>query len=53
MDSNTSIFKRRIERHGRTPGFKDSNVNKLVTTDQTDIRLKAEDGRGKMEFDSE
>ena len=27
-----------------TPGFKDSNVNKLVTSDQTNIRQETEDG---------
>ena len=32
-------IQRRSERYGRTPGFKDSNVNNLVTTDQTNITL--------------
>ena len=31
-------IQRRSERHGRTPGFKDSNVNNLMTIDQTNIR---------------
>ena len=35
---------RKTERYGRTPGFKDSNVNNLVATDQTNIRRKMEDG---------
>ena len=36
-------IQRRSERHGRTPGFKYSNVNNLVTSDQTNSRT--EDGR--------
>ena len=35
---------RRSERYGRTLGFKDSNVNNLVATDQTNIRRKMENG---------
>ena len=38
-------IQRRSERYGRTLGFKDSNVNNLVTTDQTNIRRKMADGR--------
>ena len=38
-------IQRRSERHGRTLGFKDSNVNNLVTFDQTNIRRKTGDGR--------
>ena len=30
-------IKRRSEPHGRAPGFKDSNVNNLVTSDQTEF----------------
>ena len=37
---------RRSERHWRTLGFKDPNVNNLVASDQTNIRRKTE-------FDSE
>ena len=36
---------RRSERQGRTPGFKDSNLNNLVTSDQTNIRRKTGDER--------
>ena len=38
-------IQRRSERHGRTPGFNDSNVNNLVTSDQTNIRRRTGDGR--------
>ena len=38
-------IQRRSERHERTPGFKDSNANNLVTSDQTNIRRKMEEGR--------
>ena len=38
-------IQRRSEWHERTPGFKDSNVNNLVTSDQTNIRRKMEEGR--------
>ena len=41
-------IQRRSERYGRTPGFKVSNLNNLVTTDQTNIRRKMEDGRGSL-----
>ena len=47
MDSNTSIFKSRdaVNDTVRTLGFKDSNVNNLVTSDQTNIIRKTENGR--------
>ena len=38
-------IQRRRERHGRTLGFNDANVNNLVTSDQTNIRRKTGDGR--------
>ena len=38
-------IQRRSERHGRTPGFKYSNVNDLVTSDLTNIRREMGDGR--------
>ena len=47
MDSNTPIFKSRdaVYDTGRTLRFKDSNVNNLVTSDQTNIMRKTENGR--------
>ena len=39
-------IQRRSEQQGRTPGFKDSNMNNFVTFDQTNIRRKTEDGVG-------
>ena len=39
-------IQRRSERQGKTPGFKDSNMNNFETFDQTNIRLKTEDGVG-------
>ena len=37
-------IQRRSERHGRTLGFKDSHVNNLVTSDQSNVRRETEDG---------
>ena len=37
-------IQRRSERHGRTPGFKDSNVNNLVIKPILDGRRETEDG---------
>ena len=45
MDSNTPMFSSRDALNDReTPGFKDLDVNKLVTFDQTNIRQETEDG---------
>ena len=40
-----SQIQRRSERYGRTPGFKGSNVNNHVTTDQSFFKRKTGDGR--------
>ena len=54
MESNTLVFRSKeavndaVEEH---LDFKDSNVNNLLTTDQTNFETK--DGRRKKEFDSE
>ena len=45
MDPNTPIFKSKDAVNERTPGFKDSNLNNLVTSDQINIGRKTGDGR--------
>ena len=46
MDSNTPIFKSRDAANdtGEHLRFKDSKVNNLLTSDQTNVRRKTEDG---------
>ena len=45
MDPNTPMFKSKDAVNERTPGFKNSNLNNLVTSDQITIGRKTGDGR--------